>query len=65
VFSAQTGDEQTVGQVVCAAREYAEVRSHYVARAVVRMDSAESGMLRVFSPDGPALRLEPLPYGCS
>ena len=39
--------------------------ARYVALAVVRIDCAESGTLHLFSPDGPTLRLEPLPYGFS
>lgn len=65
VFSAQAGDGQMAGQVVDAARECPEVRSRYVALAVVRIDCVESGTLHLFSPDGPTLRLEPLPYGFS
>ena len=65
VFSAQAGDGQIAGQVVYAARECPERRSRYVALAVVRIDCAESGTLHLFSPDGPTLRLEPLPYGFS
>lgn len=65
VFSAQAGDGQIAGQVVHAARECPELRSRYVALAVVRIDCAESGTLHLFNPDGPTLRLEPLPYGFS
>ncbi|MBZ4193554.1 MAG: folate-binding protein [Candidatus Contendobacter sp.] len=65
VFSAQAGDEPIAGQVVDAARERHKVLTRYVVVAVTRIDCTESGTLHLFSPDGPTLWLEPLPYGLS
>lgn len=60
LFSAQAEASQNVGQL-------ADACSHpdggYAVLAVALIASAEQGTLRLGDPGGPALRLEPLPYG--
>jgi tRNA-modifying protein YgfZ len=59
VFDAKAADEQRVGTIVmaacCAADQY-----HFLA--VLQTASAESGDLRIDSPDGEPMTLRPLPY---
>jgi tRNA-modifying protein YgfZ len=59
VFDAKAADEQRVGTIVMAARC---APNQYQFLAVLQTASAESGDLRIGTPDGAPLTLHPLPY---
>jgi len=60
VFSPPTDASQSAGQLADASRHPA---GGYAVLAVARIDCAEQGTLHLGDANGPALQLEPLPYG--
>ena len=60
LFSPQADASQSAGQLADVARH---PNGGYAVLAVALIECAEQGVLQLHDASGPALRLEPLPYG--